>query len=153
MIKKKDYLFDSTPRWLKYSGLPKYLNKNFGPYTWSIFWCLIELDCQFNPDNPHTFDQKFEEIAELVGASINTVSKYIKVFEENHFLIVKRGKFTGDKSTFKLANPIKTPKDIKEIPAKYGGLFNRKGKQPIPRYAESPQDSKKSPRGLGHKKR
>jgi len=139
MSQKRNYLFDITPRWLKHSGLPKYLNKNFGPYAWSIFHCLIQLDCRYNPDYPDTFDQTFEEIAELVGASINTISTHIKAFEENHFLIVKRGKFTGDKSTFRLANPIKTPKKIKEIPTKYGGLLNRKGEHPIPRYAESPQ--------------
>ena len=136
MTKKKDYLFNITPRWLLYSGLPTQLNKKYGPNAWPIFHCLIQLDIRFNPYDPDTFDQKFEEIAELTGISRVTVWKYIKAFEKDNLLSIKRGKFKGDKSMFKLANSIKTPKSPKEIRAVNGGLLNRKGEQPILRYAE-----------------
>lgn len=140
MSKKKDYLFDITPRWIKYSGLPNQLNKKYGPEAWSVFHCLIQLDIRFNPDYPDTFDQKFEEIAELTGISRVTVWKYIKAFEKDGLLTVRRGKFKGQKATFKLANSIKTPKSPKEIHALDGGLLNRKGRQPILRYAEQVKD-------------
>ncbi|MBA7491118.1 hypothetical protein ES702_01684 [subsurface metagenome] len=150
MSKKKDYLFDITPRWIKYSGLPQQLNKKYGEHAWTIFHCLIQLDCRFNPDYPDTFDQKFEEIAELVGVSVNTVSKFIRLFEKDHLLFVERGKYRGKKSRFLIVNPIKTPKHPKDIHAINGGLLNRKGEQPILRYAESPQpvgalDKEKAP--------
>jgi DNA-binding MarR family transcriptional regulator len=109
MSKKKGYYFDLTPRWLKYSGLPKELNKKYGELAWSIFHCLIQLDCRYNPDYPNTFDQLFEEIADLTGITRRTVSKYIETFEKDKLITVKRG-VRGKKSTFKLANPIKTPK-------------------------------------------
>ena len=136
MSKKKDYLFDITPRWLKYSGLPQQLNKKYGDHAWTIFKCLIELDCRYNPDYPDTFDQSFEEIADLTGTTRQTVSKYIKLFERDGLLSVKRGKSIKEKSTFKLANSIKTPKDPKEIRRLQGGLLNRKGRQPLLRYAK-----------------
>jgi len=139
MSKKKDYLFNITPRWILYSGLPRQLNKKYGPDAWLIFHCLIQSDIRFNPNDPDTFDQKFEEIAELVGKSRTTVWKYIKAFEKDNLLSIKRGKFKGEKSMFKLANSIKTPEHPKEIHALDGGLLNRKGKQPILRYAEQVQ--------------
>jgi len=137
LSKKKDYLFNITPRWILYSGLPQELNKKYGEHAWTIFHCLIQLDCRFNPDYPSKFDQKFEEIAELEGLSRHTVSRYIKKFEKDELIYIKRGKYTGKKSTFLIVNPIKTPKSPKEIHALDGGLLNRKGKQPILRYAES----------------
>jgi len=140
MSKKKDYLFNIIPRWILYSGLPKQLNKEYGPCAWSIFHCLIQADCRFNPNYRDTFDQLFEEIAELTGTTRQTVSKYIKLFEMDGLLSAKRGKFTGQKTTFKLVNPIKTPKSPKDIHALKGGLLNRKGKQPNLRYAEQVKD-------------
>jgi len=140
MSKKKDYLFNITPRWILYSGLPKQLNKEYGLCAWSIFHCLIQVDCRFNPNYCDTFDQSFEEIAELTGTTRQTVSKYIKLFEMDGLLSVKRGKFTGQKTTFELVNPIKTPKSPKDIHALKGGLLNRKGEQPNLRYAEQVKD-------------
>ena len=49
---------------------------------------------------------------------------------------MRRGKYKGQKSTFKLTNPIKTPIHPKDIHASNGGLLNRKGKQAVLRYAE-----------------
>jgi len=140
MSKKKDYYFDLTPRWILYSSLPEQLNKKYGELAWSIFHCLIQLDCRYNPDYPDTFDQSFEDIAALTGTTRQTIWKYIKLFERDDLLRVKRGRSKREKSTFKITNPIKTPKHHKEIHALHGGLFNRKGRQPLLRYAQPVKD-------------
>lgn len=134
--RKTPWLFDRIPRWLKYSGLPAYLNEKYGLLAWSIFWALIELDCRFNPHYTDPFDYSFDELAKVTGLCRKTISRYIKRLEKGGFIYVKRGVYTGKKSSFLIINPIKTPKGLKAIHKLEGGLFNSKGKQPIIRYGE-----------------
>ncbi len=140
MARKKEYLFDIIPRWVLYSGLPGYLNRKYGQQAWSIFSCLISIDCRFNPDKPDWFDQSFEEIAELTGLSRNTVSKYVKVFEKDRIISLVKGKFKGHKSSFKITNSVPTPKDPNSIRSINGGLLGKKGKSPNLRYYQRVKD-------------
>jgi len=134
MARKKEYLFDIVPRWLRHSGLPAHLNHQYGAQAWSIFSCLVSLDCRFNLDYPDWFDQSYEEIADLTGLSRRTVSDYLKRLENNGLVSVIRGVFKGRKSSFKIAVHIDTPKHPNSIKAANGGFLARRGPQPNLRY-------------------
>ena len=134
MGRKKEYLFDIVPRWIRYSGLPRSLNREYGDQAWNIFSCLISLDCRFNPDSPDWFAQSYKEIADLTGLSTRTVSRYIRKFEEAGLISLIKGEFKGLKSKFKITDPLLTPKDPNSIRAVEGGFFARTGKPPDLRY-------------------
>ncbi len=132
--KKREYLFDIIPRWIRYSGLPRELFKKYGSHAWLIFSCLITLDCRFNPDDPDWFGQSYREIAELTGACLKTVRRVINRLEKAGYISVIRGKFKSLKSKFKITNPLPTPKGPNSIKAINGGFLGRKGKEPDLRY-------------------
>jgi len=132
--KKREYLFDIVPRWIKYSGLPRELYQKYGSHAWPIFSCLISLDCRFNPDDPDWFAQSYREIAELTGTHLKTVHRVINRLEKAGHISVIRGKFKGLKSKFKITNPLLTPKGPNAINAISGGFLGRKGKEPSLRY-------------------
>ncbi len=130
MAKKKEYLFDIIPRWIRYSGLPTEINCKYGGQAWNIFSCLVSLDCRFNLDYPGWFDQSYEEISDLTGISRRTVSDYIKKFQKDGLISLVRGKFKGHKSSFRISGHIDTPKSPNSIKAADGGFLARKGKPP-----------------------
>jgi len=132
--KKREYLFDIIPRWVKHSDLPEYLNQKHGGQAWNILSCLISLDCRFNPDDPDWFDQSYREIAELTGTSEQIVRRVINKLEKAGYLSVIRGEFKGLKSSFKISDHLSTPKDPNSIKAVNGGFLGRKGKEPNLRY-------------------
>ncbi len=131
-----DYVFDPCVRWIRYSGLPAMLNGLYGSLAWSVFSCLLLLDCRFNPDSPvpEWFDQSYDEIADLTGLCTKTISKYIKLLKRHGLFSHIKGKHYGLKSSFKIASHIKTPKDPESIAAVNGGLLGRKGRPPNLRY-------------------
>ncbi len=132
--KKREYLFDIIPRWIRYSGLPRELHQKYGSYAWPVFSCLISLDCRFNPDDPDWFAQSYTEIAELTGSHRNTVHNIVNKLEKGEYISVIRGKFKSLKSKFKITNPLPTPKGPNSIKAINGGFLGRKGKEPDLRY-------------------
>lgn len=132
--KKREYLFDIIPRWIKHSGLPEYLNQKHGGQAWNILSCLISLDCRFNPDDPDWFSQSYREIAKLTGTSEQIVRRVINKLEKAGYLSVIRGEFKGLKSSFKISDPLTTPKDPNSIKAVNGGFLGRRGKEPNLRY-------------------
>jgi len=132
--KKREYLFDIIPRWMKYSGLPGELYKKYGSHAWPILSCLISLDCRFNPDDPDWFAQSYREIADLTGTHLKTVHRVINKLEKAGYISVIRGKFKGLKSKFKIANHLPTPKGPNSINAVNGGFLGRRGKEPSLRY-------------------
>ncbi len=130
------YVFDPCVRWIRYSGLPAMLNGLYGSVAWSIFYCLVSLDCRFSPESlaPDWFDQSYKEIADQTGLCTKTVSKYMELLKEHGLFSHIKGKHNGLKSSFKIASHIKTPIDPKSIAAANGGLFGRKGRPPNLRY-------------------
>lgn len=137
--KKREYLFDIMPRWLPYSGLPRLFYKKYGHYAWPIFSCLISLDCRFNPDDPDWFAQSYREIAELTGVCLRTVRNIVNRLEKAGYLSVIRGEFKGLKSSFKISDPLPTPKGPNSIKAVNGGFLGRRGKEPNLRYYQRGQ--------------
>jgi len=132
--KKREYLFDIMPRWIKHSELPGYLNQKHGEQAWSILSCLISSDCRFNPGDPDWFSLSYREIAELTGTCEKTVRRVINKLEKAGYLSVIRGKFKGLKSSFKISDPLPTPKGPNTIKAVNGGFLGRRGKEPNLRY-------------------
>lgn len=137
MPTKRDYLFDIIPRWLRYSGLPKYINDKFGRQAWNIFSCLISMDCRFNPDHPDWFAQSYEELGNLTGLSRKTISGYIKKFHDTGLIDLIKGEFRSLKSKFRIITPLVTPIDPDSIKAVNGGyLFLRAKKSNLRYYNE-----------------
>ena len=132
--KKREYLFDIIPRWIKHSDLPEYLNQKYGNHAWNIFSCLISLDCRFNPDDPDWFSYSYRELAKETGTALGTIVRVIKMLEKAGYVSVIRGEFKGLKSKFKIANPLSTPKGPNSINAINGGFLGRRGKEPNLRY-------------------
>lgn len=132
--KKREYLFDIMPRWIKHSELPGYLNQKHGGQAWPILSCLIESDCRFNPNGPDWFSQSYREIAKLTGTSEQIVRRVINKLEKAGYLSVIRGEFKGLKSSFKISDPLPTPKGPNSIKAVNGGFLGRRGKEPNLRY-------------------
>jgi len=132
--KKREYLFDIIPRWIKHSDLPEYLNQKYGNHAWNIFSCLISLDCRFNPDDPDWFSYSYRELAKETGTALGTIVRVIKMLEKAGYIFVIRGEFKGLKSKFKIANPLPTPKGPNSIKAVNGGFLGRRGKEPDLRY-------------------
>ena len=132
--KKREYQFDIMPRWIKHSELPGNLNQKHGGQAWPILSCLIESDCRFNPNGPDWFSQSYREIAKLTGTSLQTVRRVIDKLEKAGYLSVIRGEFKGLKSSFKISDPLPTPKGPNSIKAVNGGFLGRRGKEPNLRY-------------------
>lgn len=135
--KQKGYFFDTIPRWLAYSGLPKKLNQEFGFQAWLIFSRLVSLDCRFNHGSPDWFNQGYEEIASSIGLSRHTIANYIRRFEKAKLIRVTRGKFTGSKSRFKINDFRATPISPNRIKYINGGMLGSKGKKRHLRYYKS----------------
>lgn len=131
---KRDYLFDIIPRWLRYSGLPKYINDKFGRQAWNILSCLISVDCRFNPMHPDWFAQSYEELGSLTGLSRKTISGYIKEFHDSGLIDLVRGEFRSLKSKFRINVPLLTPIDPDSIKAVNGGYLFLCGKKSNLRY-------------------
>ncbi len=131
---KRDYLFDIIPRWLRYSGLPKYINDKFGRQAWNILFCLISVDCRFNPNYPDWFAQSYEELGSLTGLSRKTISGYIKKFRDSGLIDLVMGEFRGLKSKFRINVPMLTPIDPDSIKAVNGGYLFLRGKRSNLRY-------------------
>jgi len=132
--KKREYLFDIMPRWIKHSDLPEYLNQKNGEQAWNILSCLISLDCRFNPNGPDWFSQSYREIAKLTGTCEKTVRRVINKLEKAGYISVIRGEFKGLKSSFKISDSLPTPKGPNSIKAVNGGFLGRRGKEPSLRY-------------------
>lgn len=142
MPTKREYIFDTIPRWLRYSGLPKYINDKFGRQAWNIFSCLISMDCRFNPEDPNWFAQSYEELGNLTGLSRKTISGYIKKFHDSGLIDLIRGEFRGLKSKFRINTTLVTPIDPHSIRAVNGGFLFLYGKKSNLRYYSqvSPSD-------------
>lgn len=113
------------PRWIEYSGLPGYLSRKYGVATWLVMKKIIELDCLENETAGVFFDFGIDELREITGLTRQTLHKVLLILKRENYIDVLTTKGKNSVTRFKILTPLRTPKDIKEIPAEHGGVKGR----------------------------
>lgn len=109
----------AAPKWLEYSGLPRFLNDKHGPETWPIFKKLIELD--FDAGRPENRLVPFESemLAEVTGYDLDFVVNILKLLAQDSYITLSKD---NDIQYFSIVSPIRTPKLVLDINYNNGGI-------------------------------
>lgn len=110
---------NASPKWLEYSGLPRFLNDKHGPEAWPIFKKLLELD--FDAGRPADRLVKYEPelLADITGYDIDFVENILKLLASDGYITLTS---SGGNLLFSIVTPIRTPKLILDIDYSNGGV-------------------------------
>lgn len=127
MSNRIDYIFDKFPRWIEYSGCPSLLNQKLGSLAWPVFKKLIELDCRYNPSGPGWYDVSQEELSNMLGISIKTISRDLKGLLKMGAIEYIPGKYMQAKGSIRI-NRIPIRKPPENLRAIHGGSLGKSGR-------------------------
>lgn len=109
------------PKWLEFSGLPKFLNQNISPYAWCIFKKLVELDFENQNHSTTTkFTLDFEEFCERVGYDSQNVLEVLEKLAKENFITLDTRHHPP--AWVKINTPVRTPISPLDIPFSKGGI-------------------------------
>lgn len=109
----------ACPKWLEYSGLPRFLNDKHGPEAWPIFKKLLELDFDAGRPADRLVQYQPELLAEITGYDIDFVDNILKLLASDGYITLSS---VGDNLYFSIITPIRTPKLILDIDYSHGGI-------------------------------
>ena len=124
IIKKKTVnslkkMSNASPKWLEFSGLPKFLNDKHGPETWPIFKKLLELDFDAGRPTDRIVFFNIHVLAEITGYDEDFVDNILRLLAQDGYITLSRSEEGG---SFSIVSPIRTPKLILDIDYSNGGV-------------------------------
>lgn len=124
IVKKKSLstlrkMSNASPKWLEFSGLPKFLNDKHGPETWPILKKLLELDFDAGRPQDRLVSYNIEMLAEVTGYDVDFVENTLSLLAKDGYIVLSN---KGEELFFSIVSPIKTPKLILDIDYANGGI-------------------------------
>ena len=110
---------NASPKWLEFSGLPKFLNDKHGPETWPIFKKLLELDFDAGRPTDRIVFFNIHVLAEITGYDEDFVDNILRLLAQDGYITLSRSEEGG---SFSIVSPIRTPKLILDIDYSNGGV-------------------------------
>ena len=108
-----------SPKWLEFSGLPRFLNDKHGPETWPIFKKLIELDFDAGRPSNRIVEYNPEILSETIGYDIDFIENILQLLANDGYITLS---IQNNTHYFSIVSPIKTPKLVLDIDYSDGGI-------------------------------
>jgi hypothetical protein len=115
------FLYNQTPRWLDYSGLPQKLSENISKQAWPLLKRLMELDSIANQE-PDVFQEPLEKIIISTGLSLEEIRDTLLALKEQGYIECYLPDTEQELAFFKVVTPMQTPISPLEIPMEEGGF-------------------------------
>lgn len=115
------FIFNQSPRWLDYSGLPQKLNQEISSIAWSIFKRLMELDALANSE-PDVFSEPLDRLSQTLGLQTDEIRVTLLSLKERGYIECYLPETDLEPAFFKIVVPLATPVSPLNIPLEEGGL-------------------------------
>lgn len=110
------------PLWLELSGLPEWLNSKVRKEAWSVLKKIVELDCVANIE-PGVVEISLSVLGRRTGISPQIAERCLSGLRRKKILACFIPDNFEENALIRIAIPIVTPQDPKEIKKQYDKLF------------------------------